>query len=385
MQAGTAISGIGHLGLVVWMMIGGVFQAEPEPPQISDVALVSAEEYAALKAPQAAPDASDAVPGLIEPETPEQQALPQTSEDATPDRQDPSPPEPPDPTPEPPVAPEPPSPPEPEIAQTPPDIAPPDPPADDVAALVPEAASRPETRPVDREASVPAPPQPPDARPDSVTEAPVAPEGLDAEAPEADTAAAPQEATDQPPDPETDPEVESSTIAPTASVRPLTRPDRPTPPQPTEEPTQTAQPAEPAAEDTDTGRNQAVDDAVAAALGQAGAPSSAPTGPPLTGGEREALRVAVSQCWSVGSLSSAALETTVVAGVSMTPDGRPVTNSIRLLSWSDGTEAAAQQAFGAARRAIIRCGQQGYPLPADKYEQWREIEMTFNPEKMQYR
>ena len=36
----------------------------------------------------------------------------------------------------------------------------------------------------------------------------------------------------------------------------------------------------------------------------------------------------------------------------------------------------------AARRAIIRCGADGYKLPPEKYDQWRDIEMTFNPEKM---
>ena len=36
----------------------------------------------------------------------------------------------------------------------------------------------------------------------------------------------------------------------------------------------------------------------------------------------------------------------------------------------------------AARRAILRCQKGGYNLPVEKYEHWREIEMTFNPEKM---
>ena len=36
----------------------------------------------------------------------------------------------------------------------------------------------------------------------------------------------------------------------------------------------------------------------------------------------------------------------------------------------------------AARRAIIRCGASGYNLPVEKYDQWRDIEMTFNPERM---
>ena len=66
----------------------------------------------------------------------------------------------------------------------------------------------------------------------------------------------------------------------------------------------------------------------------------------------------------------------------MTQDGKPVPNSIRLASSSGGAEVAARQAFEAARRAIIRCGSRGFELPVEKYGQWQEIEMTFNPERM---
>jgi hypothetical protein len=107
-----------------------------------------------------------------------------------------------------------------------------------------------------------------------------------------------------------------------------------------------------------------------------------PTGPPLTGGEKEGLRVAVQQCWNTGSLSSEALLVTVVVSVEMATDGKPQSNSIQMLSAIGGSNEAAKQAFEAARRAIIRCGARGYDLPSDKYEQWREIEMTFNPERM---
>ena len=41
-----------------------------------------------------------------------------------------------------------------------------------------------------------------------------------------------------------------------------------------------------------------------------------------------------------------------------------------------------EQAYEAARRAILRCGAKGYDLPADKYAQWQDIEITFNPERM---
>ncbi|MGR3801913.1 energy transducer TonB [Marinibacterium profundimaris] len=390
MQTGTAISGIAHVGLVVWVIVGGFFRSEPEPVTVTEVSLISAEEYAALSAPRTGPEFTETPGNLDQPEelAPEEPA-PQVTEETPPERQDPVAPETPEAAPEAPPVPEAPQPPEPELSQDLPEPTPPEPPANDTAVLTPE--TRPEPAPVDRQASTPAPPPPPDARPDPVTEAPVSPDGLDQEAPEARDAAAPEEATDQPPEPEAEPDPEPAppaTAAPTASRRPATRPDRPRPSAPAEAPVETAQPetpSEPEPETESPDRSQAVDDAVAAALGQAGASTPAPAGPPLTGGEREALRVGVSQCWSVGSLSSAALATTVVVGVAMTPDGRPVTNSIRLVSFSGGDQTAAQQAFDAARRAIIRCGQQGYPLPAEKYEQWRDIEMTFNPENMQYR
>ena len=129
------------------------------------------------------------------------------------------------------------------------------------------------------------------------------------------------------------------------------------------------------------------DDAVAAALAESDTQTEAParSGPPLTGGEKEGLRVAISRCWNVGSLSTDALGTTVVVAVEMEQNGRPITGSIRLVSSSGGSATGERQAFEAARRAIIRCGTQGFGLPVEKYDQWREIEMTFNPEGMQFR
>ena len=74
--------------------------------------------------------------------------------------------------------------------------------------------------------------------------------------------------------------------------------------------------------------------------------------------------------------------TTVVVAVNLSPEGRPESGTIRMLSSSGGSGDAAKQAFEAARRAIIRCGASGFDLPAEKYDQWRDIEMTFNPERM---
>ena len=87
----------------------------------------------------------------------------------------------------------------------------------------------------------------------------------------------------------------------------------------------------------------------------------------------------------MGSLSTDALGTTVVVAFEMEQSGRPVTESIRMLSFSGGSDAGARQAFETARRAIIRCGARGFDLPVEKYDQWREIEATFNPQGMQFR
>jgi hypothetical protein len=102
----------------------------------------------------------------------------------------------------------------------------------------------------------------------------------------------------------------------------------------------------------------------------------------MTAGEKDALRVSVQQCWNVGSLSSEALRTTVTVAVSVAQTGVPDAGSIRMVSFEGGSEAAARQAFEAARRAIIRCGARGFPLPPEKYETWKNIEMVFNPERM---
>jgi hypothetical protein len=123
---------------------------------------------------------------------------------------------------------------------------------------------------------------------------------------------------------------------------------------------------------------------VAEAVGAEAAPER-PTGPPLTSGEREGLRVAVSQCWNTGSMSTEAQRTTVNISMSMNQDGTPQSGSIRLVGSSGGSAASAEQAFQTARRAIIICGKQGFPLPQDKYAQWQTIEMTFDPEKMRFK
>lgn len=97
------------------------------------------------------------------------------------------------------------------------------------------------------------------------------------------------------------------------------------------------------------------------------------------------LESQVAACWNTGALSQEARTVQVTVAFAMTPEGVPEADSIRLTGFVNGMEDAAQEAFEAARRAVIRCGVSGYDLPATDYEQWREVELTFIAEGLRLR
>ena len=365
MRLGWYISGAGHVALILVVLFGGLFAGDriPEPVVLSEVSLLSEEEFAALTAPEVAPETQSDAPEVATPEEDVSESPEAPEADSAPELA----------TPEPVEAPETPDAPEFEVEQPAPgavivDDAPEvqAPPSDlDGTFIEPDAVAA----PAPRVAPVPQVAPPPEAErgPELVEDTAPDPEAPPEEPVEEDTPTAPEAASDRI---VTEAE-EEQTYAPASSRRPRARPARP------------QRVAEEPQDDTPT---TSTDDAVAAALASdEPAPAPVPSGPPLTGGEKEGFVLAVSSCWNVGSLSTEALGTTVVVAFAMEQTGRPRTDSIRMLSFSGGSEAGARQAFEAARRAIIRCGARGFDLPAEKYDQWREIEATFNPQGMQFR
>jgi hypothetical protein len=382
MHTGHYISGAGHLGLILFLLFGDVFRPNPEPFEMQEVSVLSAAEFDALVA---ASQSAEQPTETAQPETPPVPAESPKAEIQQPPAVEPEAPQP-DPVPE---EPAPTPPPAAEVSETAPES--PEPPAE-VAVIAPEVAPVAVPRPVDRVAPEAVEQPDPDARPDVVEQEAATPDApAEKVVEEAQEATAPEEATTE----IVTEAAEAPKAAPNQSARPPAR--RPTPsapqvaeavetpepaptPKPTPDPKPTPKPAQPAV-DTD-----AVAAALAEALGGEDKPATpapaAPTGPPLSNGEKESLRLAVSACWNVGSLSSDALRTTVVVSVQMNQDGTPQNNTITMTGSSGGSQAAAGQAFEAARRAIIRCGSRGYQLPVDKFGQWQNIEMTFNPERM---
>ena len=377
-STGAKVSAIGHAVLIGWLILGWGLDSEPLDFEITPVSVVSGEEYAQMVA------ATTPQPDTAQPEAPpapvEDARPPAPVEDAAPvETPPPAPAEPPAEETPPPAAPTPPEAPAEVSDSAPVEPVPPSP----VETAAPEltVSPRPQPRPAQRIAPEAVAPPPPDAAiaetvqeavvPDETVAAEVAEPAIEATAPE-ETATEIAIADEEP------------SGAPTRSPRPAARPNRPTPaaePAPQTPATTTTASSDNAATDT-----AATDAAVEAALADALAATSSPNvaaGPPMSGSEKEGFRVAVNACWNVDPGSQAA-RVTMTVGFKLLPNGR-VDGDVRQVSATGGDAGATEIAFQAARRAILRCQSGGYKLPADKYDQWKEVEITFDPSGMRLR
>ena len=385
MHIGHYISGSAHIGLLGWMLLGGVFQSEQLPVDVSNVSVVSLSEYADIVMTDRAPEAELQPQDLMQPETeadplperPSQEQavenIPQPELMVQPEETSRSAPQTPDPL----------LIPTPEVTE-PTKLAAPQ--SNDAAFIVPRSAPAPRPQPDKRIAPKPVAPPPPDVAQEDQLRQAAAPSENPAAVPQPEVdATAPEEAareslaeTDTPPK-----------MAPDSSVRPQARPALPEPPkapEPSPEianqspaPVQAPKPKpRPEAEPEPTPKEDPIQAALQEAM-QGGSEPSESTGPALTKDEKEGLRDDVQACWIVdeGSLVS---NVTVTVAMSMTPEGKVKGGSLRLISGEGGSDRAKKIAFEAARRAILRCQKKGYDLPKEKYEHWREIEIIFDPE-----
>lgn len=361
MHAGQYISGAAHLGLIGWLLLGGLFSAKPKPAEITEVSVISGSDFDAMIAAQQSPEQTTQV---VQPEAPTAtQNAPEvsTEPDRTITQPTPLQAELPDVDPAPNVT-ELALPPETQVDETAPVL---EEPVGDVAVLVPEVAPQSVPRQVDRVAPEPVAQPEPDTPLDLSNQEAIAPDASQTPVErDRQDATAREEATTQ--------IVTEATTAPTSSSRPPGR-------RPQVAPVPQAAQNEAPAEDVDAA---AIAAAVAAAQASAQTtPQVAPSGPPLSAGEKEGLRVAVSNCWNV-DVGGRSADTVVSIAVSLDREGRVVPGTLRMIGSDGGNAASVKIAFEAARRAILRCQNDGYKLPADKFAQWQNIEMTFNPERM---
>ncbi len=359
-KIGNTVSGVGHAIFISFVLFGGLFTSRPDPVEVREAAMISGEEFAALleasrqpvveaeepvpAAPEVTEEAPEVDVGVQEPvsapiaevaepaEEPVEELAPEISEAA------------------------------PERPEAPAEVAVEDAPIDET--------------PVERPAEVVAPEPAPRPEPEAVEE----PAPQEAVIPEetGETVEQPQEATAAPES--TDQIVTEAAEAPASSPNTSLRPPARRPSAPA--PTQTVETPVAPAPSENTVDDAAVQAALEAALSSA--TNTVPTGPPMSSGEKDALRLAVQGCWNVDPGARWA-QTTVTVAMDMTQDGKVVQASLRMIASEGGDASTANAAFGAARRAILLCQKDGYPLPPEKYGQWQEIEMTFNPERMRIR
>lgn len=380
MQTGTIFSGIGHAGLILWVLVGDwLFPASP-PEEIiaTQVSLITSEEFAALQA-----------------------ATPTPSDEPAPTRPAPRPEPVVEPEPEPEPAPEPEPIPESEPVPEPEPPAPP--PSDAVQAEVEQAldSTSTEINPTPEAAEI------------------VAPSPVEVET-ETETSDNPTPAvSDQPSETVVEQETQTEETVPedtgdvlateanreqteatgmTTSIRPRTRPDvLPEPELATAEPEEEApvsqvlnvQPVDDAA----------TDDAIAALLEEVAEPvaeetaaetqaetggQDLPQGPPLTGGEMGDISSSIARKWNLGAASTDTMSTMIVVRVSFAADGKPT--NFELLEAEGPTQTGIDKLYESARRAVNRAyADGGLPLPANKYETWRVLDLVFDANGMRLR
>jgi outer membrane biosynthesis protein TonB len=387
MQTGTIFSGIGHAGLILWVVVGDWLFAPDPPPEVitTQVSLLTTAEFEALQAASTPVPAEEPAPVRPEPRPepePEPEPAPQPKPEPVPE-----------PVPEPPPEPEP----EPEPEPVPEPLPSEAPQAAEEQPL-PSVSTEENALPEAAEIVAPSPVELETEAPTSDTPTPAASESPDAaevveEQPTEETVA---EDTGDVLETEANQDQEDATGM-TTSIRPRARPERapepepaaaePDPePQPETEPTPESEP-EPvedpsAADPLDALLAEAAEVPVEDPTPTGG--QDLPQGPPLTGGEMGNISSAIQRKWNLGASSTDTLRAMVVVRVSFAPDGTPT--NFELIESSGPSQTAIDKLYETALRAVNRAhADGGLPLPAGKYETWRVLDLVFDANGMTLR
>jgi hypothetical protein len=379
MSIGTYISVTMHASMVGWLLLNGNFESTPREISVTEVSLVSAEMFdialnntppeveASIETAVAQPPVEEIAPKLsIKPDAPvmdrEQPVMVSPQDDNTP----------------------------PQISEQPE-------PLEDLVVILPselisptvsptspdvlEISLKPKPRQSNRITSKTVAPSEPEVDIGDFTRDAVSPQEMSSSEKKPQTATAPEASTSEiiteAEKPSKLPRV--AVLAPEQSVRPKRRSikiklDK-------EQPKQTEQTIDPLA----AALNEALTGSTNESESEASTESQKTVIEALAPGTIRGMQLAISPCWNLGASSSAALSTTVVVGMELSIEGKPLASSIYLVGYEGGDDASAQRAFETAQRAINDCGAKGFELPADKYSAWKKVEITFNPERMRVR
>lgn len=394
-QTGTVISAIGHTGLILFALVGDWLFAASAPPEpiVMTVSTLTSAEFDALQAASTPTPAEEAAPvrpaarpeELVEPEP---EPLPEPEPEPLPEPE-------PEPLPEP----------EPDTQPAANDL-----PQAETEQVLESESTEIQPAPEAEDIIAPDPVQPEteaetsDTPEPAVAEDPAAEEVIEEE-PTVETVA---EDTGDVTQTEANEENSEETGMQT-SLRPKSRPERSAEPEPAPEPEVAAEepPAEeppveePAEEPQESAQLnvQPVDDsetqdAIDALLGEAAEEpveetaatggQDLPQGQPLTGGEMGNISSAISRKWNLGASSTDAMSSLVVVRVTFGQDGTPT--NFELIESNGPSQSGIDKLYDTARRAVNRAHQDGgLPLPPDKYDTWRVLDLVFDANGMRAR
>ena len=100
----------------------------------------------------------------------------------------------------------------------------------------------------------------------------------------------------------------------------------------------------------------------------------------LTLSQIDAIRLQIQRCWSVPAGARDAENLIIRIQFSLNPDGS-LRSQPRIVDQSRMREDFYRAAAESARRAVLKCSPLAQ-LPQASYEQWRDIELTFNPREL---
>ena len=101
----------------------------------------------------------------------------------------------------------------------------------------------------------------------------------------------------------------------------------------------------------------------------------------MTSAERQQMLNALKGCWIVDPAAIGFGSISVTLAASLQPNGYVDRGSVRVVSPMP-TPPEYRVAVESARQALLDTRCQPLPVPPQKYDAWRQVQITFNPQNM---
>jgi hypothetical protein len=102
----------------------------------------------------------------------------------------------------------------------------------------------------------------------------------------------------------------------------------------------------------------------------------------LTLSEIDAVRQQIARCWNLPAGAKDVEETVIDVSVTMNPDGMVREAHLKGGGARMRTDSFYRAVAESALRAVLNPRCQPFKLPREKYDQWKNMTLSFNPREM---